>query len=135
MRFPEWSWKWAWTAFLRWALDPVLQDELSGRQRWEVIYCSVGPGIRHHYLRPTAAWLHRYLPTWVLLPRLQHHGAGWYCIPTTSVALHVERRLGVHVLEGDFVRIESGEVTAVGVLDEDQCCSEFWYVDEWVMAP
>ena len=131
MRFPEW----AWAVFLRWALNPALIEGLTKRQRWEVVAWSIGPGIRHHYIRPAEAWLHRHLPTWILIPRLRPLGSGWYRIPSTSAALHLERRLGVHVLEDHFVRIEHGRVTAIGLIDEDHKTCEFWYVDEWVTVP
>lgn len=129
MRLPEWTWKWAWSAFLRWSLDPALPRGLSALQRWEVVIWSLWPGIKHHYLQPATAFLHRHLPIPILLLRLQHRGAGWYRVPTIPAAIHLWRRLGVHVFEDDYVRIEYGVVTTKGFVDEDRC--EFWAVDEF----
>ena len=128
MGWPDWTWKWACAGFLRWSLDPVLPPDLSPRQRWEVVLWSLWPGIKHHYLRPTEAWLHRHLPTKVLLLRLQRYGSGWYRVPSRSAAIHFWRRLGVNVLEDDFVRIERGAVTIKGFVDMQQC--EFWRIEE-----
>lgn len=129
MRLSEWTWKWAWTAFLRWSLHPTLASAPSARQRWEIVRWSLWPGIKHHYLQPVEAFLHRHLPTPILLLRLQHCGARWYRVPTMPAAIHLWRRLSVHVLEGDYVRIEDGMVTTKGFVDEDRC--EFWAVDEF----
>ena len=43
---------------------------------------------------------------------------------------HLWRRLGIHVLEGDFIRIERGLVTMKGCVDEDLQFCEFWQIDE-----
>ncbi|MDC9824836.1 hypothetical protein PRN20_13960 [Devosia sp. ZB163] len=130
MRLPEWTWHWAWAAFLRWSLNPTLASNLTARQRWQVVLWSLGPGTKRHYLSPLTEWLHRHLPTAILLARLQRQGAGWYRVPTMPAAIHLWRRLGVHVLEGDFVRIESGSVTMKGYVDEDRQVCEFWPIEE-----
>ncbi len=130
MRLPEWTWHWAWTAFQKWSLDPALPGNLIARQRWQIVLWSIRPGIKHHYVEPVTAWLHRHLPTAILLARLQNQGAGWYRVPSTPAAIHLWRRLGVHVLEGDFVRIESGSVTMKGYFYDDLQVCEFWPIDE-----
>lgn len=129
-RMPEWTWRWAWTAFLRWSLDPALPGNLTARQRWQVVLWSLLPGIRHHYVEPVTEWLHRHLPTVILLVRLQRQGAEWYRVPSMQAAIHLWRRLGVHVLEDDFVRIERGSVTMKGLVDEDLQVCEFWPIEE-----
>jgi hypothetical protein len=47
-----------------------------------------------------------------------------------AVAVHLWRRLGVHVLEGDFVKIERGEVTMTGTVDEEAWTCEFWRIGQ-----
>jgi hypothetical protein len=74
-------------------------------------------------------WLHRRLPTAFLLYRLQRQGTGWYRVPSMPAAIHLGRRLGVHVLEGDFVRIERGSVTMKGYFDNDLQVCEFWVIE------
>lgn len=128
MRLLERTGTWAWAVFLRWALDPVVPANLSTRERWAVVLWSVRPGIRHHYGRPLTAWAQKRLPIWMLLRRLEPCGAGWYRIPTMAAALHLQRRLGTPVLEGDFVRVQGGVVTATGVIDEDLNRCELWIV-------
>lgn len=130
MRLPEWTWHWAWTAFLRWALRPALASPLSVRQRWQVVLWSLRPGIKYHYLSPTTAWLHRHSPTGALLLRLHRQGGSWYRVPSMAVAVHLWRRLGVHVLEGDFVKIEKGAVTMTGSVDEDARICELWWIGQ-----
>lgn len=130
MQLPHWTWQWAWQGFIRWSLNPVLHGNLGARQRWEVVVWLLWPGIKHHYLRPTEAWLHRRLPTSFLIVRLQRQGGGWYRVPAMPAAIHLSRRLGVHVLEGDFVRIERGVLTKKGCVDEDLQVCEFWQVAE-----
>lgn len=130
MRMPEWTWRWAWAAFLKWGLNPTLVSNLTARQRWQVVLWSLRPGIEHHYVEPVTEWLHRHLPTPILLARLQHQGAGWYGVPSMPAAIHLWRRLGVHVLDGDFVRIERGSVTMKGYLDEELKVCEFWSIEE-----
>lgn len=130
MRLPEWTWHWAWTAFLKWSLNPTLASNVTTRQRWQVVLWSLRPGIKHHYVEPVTEWLHRYLPTAILLARLQRQGAGWYRVPNTPAAIHLRRRLGAHVLEGDFVRIERGVVTMKGCVDEHHQVCEFWMIDD-----
>ncbi|MBN9317082.1 MAG: hypothetical protein J0I99_15170 [Devosia sp.] len=128
MRLPEWTWHWAWVAFLRWSLCPTLAGNLTARQRWQVVLWSLWPGIKHHYLSPVTESLHRKLPTAMLLVRLQRQGAGWYRVPSMPAAIHLWRRLGVHVLEDEFVRIERGVVTMKGYVDDDLQVCEFWPV-------
>ncbi|MGB3027659.1 hypothetical protein [Paradevosia shaoguanensis] len=130
MRLPEWTWHWAWTAFLRWALNPTLATNPTARQRWQVVLWSLWPGIKHHYLSPMLAWLHRKLPVAVAIARLERRGTNWYRVPSMPAAIHLWRRLGVHVLEGDLVRIEQGTVTMKGYVDEDLQICEFWEVDK-----
>lgn len=128
MQNPEWTWRWAWTRFLAWRLSPALPQPATARQRWQVVLRSVWPGIKHHYFSPTKAWLQHHLPSAVAIRRLEHKGAGWYRVPSMPAAVHLWRRTGVHVLEGDFVRIENGRATMKGFVDDDRC--EFWSVDE-----
>lgn len=130
MQLPEWTWHWAWAAFLRWSLNPALASNLTVRQRWHVVLWSLRPGIKHHYVEPATEWLHRHLPTAILLARMQRQGTGWYQVPNTPAAIHLWRRLGVHVLEGDFIRIERGSVTMKGYVDEDLQVCEFWPIEE-----
>lgn len=130
MRLPELTWRWAWAAFLRWSLDPALASNITARQRWQVVLRSLWPGIKHHYVEPVADWLHRHLPTAILLARLQHQGASWYRVPSMPAAIHLWRRLGAHVLEGDLVRIERGVVTMKGYVDDDHQVCEFWPIEE-----
>lgn len=130
MRLHEWTWHWAWTAFLRWSLNPTLVNTLSARQRWQVVQWSRWPGIKHHYLSPTTEWLHRHLPTAILLARLERRGGGWYRVPSMPVAIHLWQRLDIPVLEGDFVRIERGSVTMKGYVDENLKICEFWPTEE-----
>lgn len=130
MRLPEWTWQWAWRAFLKWSLNPTLAINITARQRWQVVLWSLWPGIMHHYVEPVTEWLYRHLPTAILLVRLQRQGAGWYRVPSMPAAIHLWRRLGVHVLEGDFIRIEGGAVTMKGYVDEDLQVCEFWPVEE-----
>lgn len=108
--------------------NPTLTSSITVRQRWQVVIWSLWPGIKHHYLSPMAECLHRHLPTAILLVRLQHHGAGWYRVPPTPAAIHLWRRLGVHVLEDDFVRIERGSVTMKAYEDSYVC--DFWPIEE-----
>jgi hypothetical protein len=129
MRLPEWTWHWAWAAFLRWSLAPALPGNLTAHQRWQVVLWSLRPGIQHHYVEPVTEWLHRRLPTAFLLYRLQRQGTGWYRVPSMPAAIHLGRRLGVHVLEGDFVRIERGSVTMKGYFDNDLQVCEFWVIE------
>ena len=91
---------------------------------------SLRAGIKQHYVKPVTEWLHRHLPTAILLARLQHQGGGWYRVPSMPAAIHLWRRLGVHVLDGDFVRIERGSVTMKGYLDEELKVCEFWSIEE-----
>ena len=130
MRLPEWTWNWPWAAFQKWSLDPALPGNLTARQRWQVVLWSLWPGIKHHYVEPVTDWLHRHLPTATLLVRLQHRGADWYRIPSKPAAIHLWRRLGVHVLEGDYIRIERGSVTMKGYVDDDLQACEFWPVGD-----
>jgi len=127
MKIPEWTWRWAWGRFLAWRLSPALPQRLTALERWQVVVWSLWPGVKHHYLRPAEAWFHRHLPTAILLLRLRRRGADWYEVPSISSAIHLWRRLGVHVLEGDFVRIENGRATKKGFVDDDLC--EFWMID------
>ena len=130
MRVPEWTWNWAWAAFLKWSLNPTLARNLNAGQRWQVVLWSLWPGIKHHYLSPVTEWLHRTLPTAILLARLERHGTCWYRVPSMPAAIHLWRRLGVHVLEGDFVRIERSSVTMKGYVDDDYQVCEFWPIEE-----
>lgn len=130
MRMPECTWRWAWTAFLKWGLNPALPSNLSASQRWQVVLWSLRPGIKHHYAEPVTEWLHGHLPTAILLARMEHKGAGWYRVPSMPAAIHLRRRLGAHVLEGDFVRIERGVVTMKGCVDEHHQVCEFWMIDD-----
>jgi hypothetical protein len=130
MRMPKWTWHWAWTAFQKWCLNPTLASNITAGQRWQVVLWSLRPGIKHHYVEPVTEWLHRHLPTAVLLARLQRHGAGWFRVTSIPAAIHLWRRLGVHVLKGDFVRIERGLVTMKGYVDEDLQVCEFWPIEE-----
>src|SRR5690606_24429019 len=107
----------------------------NARERWQVVLSCLWPGIRHHHVEPTAAWLHRHLPATAVLLRLQHQGAGWYRVPTMSAAIHLWRRLGVHVLEADYVRIERGAVTMKGFIDADLQVCEFWSVGKLTPRP
>ena len=127
---PEWTWRWAWTGFLRWSLNPTLLHAPNARERWSIVMSCLWPGIKHHYLSPMQAWLHRKLPVAVATARLENRGAGWYCIPSMPAAIHVWRRLGVHVLAGDFVRIRRGVVTMKGYVDQDLLVCEFWSIDQ-----
>lgn len=128
MSVPKWVWLWAWNGFRKWSLLEGFRDNLTAQERWEVVLWSLWPGIKHYYLRPAGEWLHRHLPTAALLLRLQRCGSGWYRVPSTVAAIHLWRRLGVHVLEDDFVRIERGAVTMKGFVDMQQC--EFWRIEE-----
>lgn len=130
MGLPEWTSRWAWNGFLKRGLLGSFRDDLTIRQRWEIVLWSLWPGIKHHYLRPAEAWLHLHLPTPLLFLRLERCGAGWHRVPSTSAAIHVRRRLGVHLLEGDVVRIVGGVVTMRGFVDEDLHRCEFWRLDE-----
>lgn len=62
MRLPEWTWRWAWNGFLKWSLLGSFRDDLTVRQRWEIV-SSLWPTIKHHHLRPTETWLQVRLPT------------------------------------------------------------------------
>lgn len=130
MRLPEWTWRWAWTAFLKWGLNPTWASNVTAHQRWQVVLWSVWPGIKHHYVEPVTEWLHRHLPTAILLVRLERYGAGWYRVPSMPAAIHLWQRLGVQILEGDFVRIDRGVVTMKGYVDEGQHVCEFWPLTE-----
>ncbi len=130
MRLPDWTWHWAWTAFLRWSLNPALSSNITARQRWQVVLWSLRPGIKHHCVEPVTEWLHRNLPTAILRARLRRQGAGWYRVPSMPAAIHLWRRLGVHVLEGDFIRMERGSVTMKGHVDDDLQVCEFWPIEE-----
>ena len=134
MRLPEWTWNWPWAAFQKWSLDPALPGNLTARQRWQVVLWSLWPGLKQHHVEPVTDWLHRHLPTATLLVRLQHRGADWYRIPSKPAAIHLWRRLGVHVLEGDYIRIERGSVTMKGYVDDALQACEFWPVDDDLQA-
>lgn len=110
---------------MKWSLNPTLASNIAAGQRWQVVLWSLRPGIKHHHVYPVTEWLHRHLPT----ARLQRQGAGWYRVPGTPAAIHLWRRLGVQVLEGDFVRIEHGAVTMKGYVDEDLQVCEFWPIE------
>lgn len=130
MRLPEWTWHGAWTGFLKWSLNPTMAGNITARQRWQVVLWSLRPGIKHHCVEPVTEWLHRNLPTAILLARLRRQGAGWYRVPSMPAAIHLWRRLGVHVLEGDFIRMERGSVTMKGHVDDDLQVCEFWPIEE-----
>lgn len=127
---PEWTWRWAWNGFFRWCLNPTIMHSPNARERWAIVTSCMWPGIKHHYLSPMKAWLHRTLPVALVTARLDNHGAGWYRIPSMPAAIHLWRRLGVHVLEGDFVRIERGVVTMKGYEDEDLQVCERWAIGD-----
>lgn len=114
---------------MRWRLNPTLLHASNARERWAIVTSCLWPGIEHHYLSPMRARLHRTLPVAVAIARLEDHGTGWYRIPSMPAAIHLWRRLGVHVLAGDFVKIERGVVTMTGYEDEKQQICEFWQVD------
>lgn len=123
MLTPDWTWRWAWKAFARWASLDLADVELTGRQRWEVVCHVLGPKARHHYVLPIRDWLHLHLLTWIVMRRLRHMGGQWYRIPSIPVALHTWRRLGYQVREHELVKI-----------DRRSHCCEFWLVDEIGMA-
>lgn len=126
----DWTWRWAWNAFTRWGNLDLTAEGLTAPQRWEVVCGTIGPGLRHHYVRPSRDWLHRHMPTWILMRRLRRMGSRWYRIPSVPIALHVWHRLGIRVREHEFVRIEHGEIQAIAVFDRRTHCCEFWLVDE-----
>lgn len=127
---PNWTWRWAWKTFVRWVSLDLPGDDLTPRERWQVVYQAVGPSIRNRCGLPTRDWLHRHLPTWILMRRLRPMDGQWYRIPSIPVALHVWRRLGYQVREHELVKIEQGQVVAIAVFDRRTHCCEFWLVDE-----
>lgn len=129
MMLPEWTWRWAWNRFLRWSLNPTLRHCPNARERWAIVTSCLWLGIKHHYLSPMLAWLHLTLPTAIAIARLERHDAGWYRVPSMPAAIHLWRRLGVHVLEDEFVKIERGVVTMRGFVDDELQVCEFWQVD------
>lgn len=128
MQLPAWTWTWAWAAFLRWSLHPTLMSAPSARERWQVVAWCLWPGIRHHYLLRVVSFLHRRLPTAVLLRRLQRHDAGWYRVPSVAASVHLHRRLGVNVVEGDFVQFELGMPKMRGFVDDELQVCEYWQI-------
>ncbi len=130
MVMPDWTWRWLWNGVIAWSGIGSIDENLTARERLEVAAAVLGPGLRHHYLRPVRDWLYRHLPVWVLLQRLEPSGHGWHRLPNRSAALHAFFRFGTIVHEGDFVRVIGGRLVAIGLIDEglDRC--EFWFADE-----
>jgi hypothetical protein len=130
MRFGEGLQARAWGSFLHWAGLEKIGDDLGGRQRLRLCLVIVGPAICANYVRPVRDWLYRHLPIEVLLLRLTPRGSGWYLVPRRQAALHASIRFDLPVHPGDFLRVIGGELVAIGLLDEENFRSEFWFVDE-----
>ena len=130
MVMPDWTWRWAWNGVITWAGIRSIGENLTARERFDVAVAVLGPGFRHHYLRPMREWLYRHLPGRILLLRLEPSGQGWHRVPNHGAALHAFFRFGVMVYEGDFLRVIGGRLVAIGLVDEklDRC--EFWFADE-----
>lgn len=126
MAMPDWAWR----RVLRWGEVRSIGDNLSGREQLEVALALLGPGLRHHLIRPLRDWLYRTLPLAALLLRLEPAGQGWHRVPNHGAALHAFFKLGVICHEDDFLRIKGGQMVAIGVVDEDSDRCEFWLPDE-----
>lgn len=131
MVMPDWTWRWAWNGLLAWArIETVDGDSLTGRERMEVALAIVGPALRRDLVLPVRDWFFRHAPTRALTLRLKPRGNGWYEVPTCNAALHASIRFRLPVHAGEFLRVLDGRLVAIGLLDEVNQRSEFWFIDE-----
>ena len=125
-----WTWARTWQSFRRLALLDEAYDRVDVRERWQIVWWSLSPMVSHYVVTPTKDWVQRRLPKWTALARLEAMGSGWYRVPNMGAALHVWRRLGVTVMEDDYIRVQGGVVVARGFEDDDRALCEFWDWDE-----
>ncbi len=125
------AWRWLLEPVLRWArIETIDSAELTGRERLQVALAIVGPALRRDFIVPVRDWVFRHAPTRALTLRLKPRGRGWYEVPTRKAALHASIRFKLPVHSGEFLRVLDGKLVAIGLLDEVNQRSEFWFIDE-----
>lgn len=111
----EGSWLWTWRLFARWSqldLDPLA---LTVVERWSVVAAAATATVRSRYIRPVTLWLQARTPAWIVGGLLERRVHSWYRIPNRRAAELVRQRFHIWPIDiGDHVRLERGQLTAVG---------------------
>lgn len=125
------AWHWLLNPLLRWArIETINSAELTGGERLQVALAIVGPALRRDLVLPVRDWFFRHAPRRALTLRLKPRGNGWYEVPTRNAALHASIRFRLPVHAGEFLRVLDGRLVAIGLFDEVNQRSEFWFIDE-----
>lgn len=112
---PTWMWSWAWRSVMRWGRLEIDAGTVDISDRWAIVRFVSVAKFRSLIVRPAVRWFLERLPRWFAIRRLQRCGSDWYRISGWRASEHCRLRFGLafSLDEGDFVRIQHGEVVSV----------------------